>query len=325
MARDPAEARRREAMLEARRIAVRCPGVRGVDFGTVYRDRVPIRESGIRFHVARKLDERDLPTSQVLPRKFGPVRCDVIQASYQPHGASTPGPLGVHQSVRPGVSIRGLARRTAGTIGAIVRDRSTGRSAILGNWHTLAGSRSCAVGDEVAQPGHTHLVSSPSRSVGALARWIELEHGLDAALALILDGIALVPEIFELNIAPAGTSVPVKGMQLVKFGTASRRTEAVVDGIDGSYLMDYGGYRDVERWMDGFRLVIDSAHPADEISLRGDSGALWIVEKTGAGVGRRRGRARPERRVRPRAPARRRPRSPRGRPSAGDLTRRARR
>ena len=49
--------------------------------------------------------------------------------------------------------------------------------------------------------------------------------------------------------------------------------------------MDYTAFGDAKRWMDGFRLIVDPEVKQDEISLAGDSGAVWIDLATNRAIG----------------------------------------
>jgi endonuclease G len=73
-------------------------------------------------------------------------------------------------------------------------------------------------------------------------------------------------------------------MKLVKAGAFSGFTHAIVDGIEGSYEMNYSGYGDDKRWMDGIRLKRDPSFPEQEISIAGDSGSVWLNPTTGRAV-----------------------------------------
>jgi hypothetical protein len=74
-------------------------------------------------------------------------------------------------------------------------------------------------------------------------------------------------------------------MLVIKSGAVSGVTHAIVDGIAGSYRLDYTGFGDGPQWMAGFRLVPDLAAPAAALSLEGDSGSLWVEAATGYAVG----------------------------------------
>ena len=62
---------------------------------------------------------------------------------------------------------------------------------------------------------------------------------------------------------------------MVKFGAISAFTHGMVDGIGGSYELDYSAYGDQKRWIDAIRIVPDPDEKDPEISFAGDSGAVW--------------------------------------------------
>jgi len=272
-----------EALNLAKRLAAGRPEIQGVDFGILYSNgHARRRVLGIRFHVARKLPPGELPGDRLLPSQLNGVACDVLEAAYEPHGPSRLRPV---DPTRPGVSIGNVPRQATGTLGALVRDEATGEPCLLSNWHVLCGSARAQVGDIISQPGPEHLRRNPARPVAQLLRWLNLAHGLDAAIARCNPGVAFNPEPVDLTMALNSVLQPQVGMRLVKSGAISGTTHAMIDGVDGSYPMDYRPFGESRRWMDGFRLVPDPAHPAPEVSLGGDSGAVWLDASTGAGVG----------------------------------------
>jgi hypothetical protein len=111
------------ALSEARRLAVRTPGVTGVDVGFLYRRGERTRRVGIRFHVARKRPEEELPAREALPAAILGVTCDVLQASYAPHAIS---PRGHFDPVLPGISIGNVTRQKTGTLGGFARGEQGG-------------------------------------------------------------------------------------------------------------------------------------------------------------------------------------------------------
>jgi hypothetical protein len=275
--------RQRDALNQAKRLAFGVPGIRGVDFGTMYRKgRVRSVRSGIRFHVAQKLPPGELSKERLLPKAIDGSSCDVIQASYEPHAVRPTDPF---DPLQPGISIGNLTRQSTGSLGAFVRDVQGGRPCMLSNWHVLAGSTAAAIGDPISQPGPRHLEANPARPVAQLLRWTDLSHGVDAALAAVEQNVATDGLPFGLTKAAVGVAEPAVGMRVVKSGVITGVTHAIVDGIEGSFPMNYSAFGDTQRWMDGIRLVVDPAARVDEISLRGDSGAIWIDVATNLAVG----------------------------------------
>ncbi|MDD3653201.1 MAG: hypothetical protein PHO01_03285 [Desulfotomaculaceae bacterium] len=105
-------------------------------------------------YVEKKLPRTDLSRSHIVPRKVDGLETDVVEIGVVKM-------LGVRTArerpCQPGMSI-GHYQATAGTIGAVVRDRETGELMILSNNHVLANGSSiqearAKTGDPVLQPG----------------------------------------------------------------------------------------------------------------------------------------------------------------------------
>lgn len=269
------------ALSQAKRLAANIPGIRGVDFGWGYKDGARKRRLCIRFHVENKVPEADIAAHQLLPKEVSGIPTDVVVARYQLHAT----PREKIDPLQPGVSVGNLDRGSSGTLGAIVTERATQRRGLVSNWHVFCGGRYATVGDTICQPSPFDAGSQIARRVGTLERWIDLSVGHDAALALIDPGAAFKQDVFGLAIVIVGTQTPALGMRLAKCGCGSGVTSAIIDGIGGSYPVDYSGFGDERRWMDGFRLVRENGSAPDEISLQGDSGALWINPLTKKAVG----------------------------------------
>lgn len=267
------EANRQQALQRAKRLATSIPGVKGVDLGYIYKNGVKTRKRGIRFHVERKVALAALEERQALPKDILGVPCDVIQAKYAPHALS---PRSLFDPIRPGISTGNPLRNSTGTIGLLVYDEQTNATFILSNWHVLCGSTAAEPGEPITQPGPRHLGSMPPRNVAELSKWTSLSNGYDAAIAQVVPGVSFDEGAFGSNLIALRIGKPKVGMQLVKSGVSSGVTHAVVDGIDGSFEMDYTNFGDQVRWMDGIHLVPEPSQASDEISLEGDSGAVWI-------------------------------------------------
>ena len=85
--------------------------------------------------------------------------------------------------VQPGISIS-HALVSAGTIGAIVFDRTTGAPCILSNWHVLAGSVFAQAGDAILQPGRFDSGRRETDTIAHLERMYLGRRG-DAAIAVL--------------------------------------------------------------------------------------------------------------------------------------------
>jgi len=270
------------ALTAAKRLARSRDNVRAVDYGFAYEDGKRTERPSVRFHMNRKQRLSQLTTDQKLPKTIEGIEVDVLEIGYIPHAGSPRAPQAVLQ---PGLSVGNLKQRTTGTLGALVRDLATNDLCILSNWHVLCGGPEAAVGDGISQPGPMDLGSNPARTVASLERWLRLSEQLDAALARLAPDVESIEQLFDTAITPTATTAPLLGMPVIKSGAVSGVTHAVVDGISGSYRLDYTGFGDGPQWMSGFRLVPDPAAPATALSLEGDSGSLWAESATGRAVG----------------------------------------
>src|SRR5512140_3435180 len=212
------------ALATAKRLALRFPGVTGVDYGYRYHAGVRTAQPCVRFHVARKLPLDALRSHEVLPAELGAVACDVMQAQYVPRASAwTPS-----DAVQTGAGESKAARRSAGTFGAVVREAGSGRLCVLNNWHVLG-------------------------AAGAvLERRLDLRQGYDAAIAPL--SAETGGSMRDIGVRIDGVEEPRLGLTLQKLGAASAVMQALVDGVEGTFELDYGGYGDQKRRMDGCRL-----------------------------------------------------------------------
>lgn len=269
------------SLLNALRSARSYHGVVGVDYGFVYKNGERLKTLGIRYHVRSKLPVSELPPEHVLPKKQDSFRCDVVEASYGLHGD----PRSQCNPVEPGISVGNLTSLKTGTLGMFVKDPTSQKTALLSNWHVLCGSQNAKAGDEISQPGPQHAGTMTPRIVGALERWVTLDTGCDAAIALLSDAVAMDQKIFDQQNVIQGMEAPQVGMKVMKYGVTSHLTHGMVDGIGGSFEIDYSDYGDTKRWIDGIRIVTDPDIPELEVSLAGDSGSVWINRVTNKAVG----------------------------------------
>jgi len=105
-------------------------------------------------YVEKKLPPGDLSRSHIIPRKIDGLDTDVIEIGVVKM-------LGVRTArgrpCQPGMSI-GHYQSTAGTMGAVVKDKKTKELMVLSNNHVLANGSSvqearAKVGDPILQPG----------------------------------------------------------------------------------------------------------------------------------------------------------------------------
>lgn len=118
----------------------------------------------------RKLPIAALSASDVLPRVFDDVPIDVVEIGYpRAYVDPLPPPTNRYEELRGGLSI-GHYKVTAGTLGAIVTDNSTGKPVILSNNHVLANTNDAEAGDHIIHPG-TYDGGTGADRVATLLRW----------------------------------------------------------------------------------------------------------------------------------------------------------
>ena len=147
------------------------PNVVGVAAGYKESGGVITDEPSLVVMVDEKRPVAALSESERVPREINGVRTDVYEAgrlrAFQSHTDR------FRPMIPGGVSI-GHYKITAGTLGGMVRDRTTGERFILSNNHVLANSNEALVGDAILQPGPTDGGQQPEDVVARLERFIEL-------------------------------------------------------------------------------------------------------------------------------------------------------
>lgn len=145
----------RQVLRRRQRELMSLPHVVGVGIG---RKMVGGKDSGdeaLVVLVDKKVAEPELSRSEKVPRVLSRCCTDVIEVGQlQLLGVDR---TGRQRPARPGVSI-GHYKITAGTFGAVVRDKATGAPLILSNNHVLANSTNgndsrARAGDPILQPG----------------------------------------------------------------------------------------------------------------------------------------------------------------------------
>lgn len=133
----------------------------------------PTNELAIITLVEVKKPLAALSASQVVPRELDGIPTDVYEVG-QLRALQTP-----RDRFRPvipsGVSI-GHYKVTAGTLGTIVTDRTTGERLILSNNHVLANSNDALIGDSILQPGTVDGGQNPGDVVARLLRFVSLTY-----------------------------------------------------------------------------------------------------------------------------------------------------
>jgi hypothetical protein len=178
-----------------------------------------------------------------------------------------------------GVSI-GHYKITAGTLCAVVYDKSSGKRLILSNNHVLANSTNgkdhrARIGDAILQPGPADGGIVEQDTIGKLYRFIPLndKHSnlVDAAVAQPLNLNLVVPYILGIGTVK-GTVLPELGMKVQKSGRTTGLTHSTIRAIHAIVNVDY----------DGKILKFKDQILTNSFDQGGDSGSLVLDEQNRA-------------------------------------------
>lgn len=254
-------------------------------------------EEAIIVLVDKKLPFKSLLADQFVPKTLEGVVTDVIEVGElkaHPRGklATSPIAYGIVEEVNrtsrirpalPGVSI-GHYRITAGTFGAVVYDRSTGKPFILSNNHVLANVTNgrdgrARIGDKILQPGALDGGKSNHNIIGTLAKFTALNAApkanvVDCALAKPTKNALIVPEILGIG-KVQGVTPPVLRMQVQKSGRTTGLTTGQIRALNVTVDVSYGP---------GRVLRFEKQILTTPMSDGGDSGSL-VLDQNNLAVG----------------------------------------
>ncbi len=149
----------------------------GVAVGFKNRQGETTGEPSVVVLVEKKKSKAELTADDLIPSELEGMRTDVIEIGVL---KAQLGPRDQHRPVIPaGVSMGhfGLGNGLgAGTLGAVVRDRSTGEKLLLSNNHVFANSNDANVNDDILQPGTLDGGNRRSDIVAQLVRWQQLAY-----------------------------------------------------------------------------------------------------------------------------------------------------
>jgi len=254
--------------------------------------------------VSRKLPLPALAPNAILPKNVDGVTIDVIEV----------GELRALQARtdrwRPapgGISI-GHFKITAGTFGAIVRDRNSGERLILSNNHVIANSNDADPGDQVLQPGPIDGGSPDVDTIAHLDRFCPIEFATEPGTCAIADTYARLGNVIAgllgskhrmntqqsdpqaVNLVDAALAKPVNdsdvldeileigtiegneegflGMSVRKSGRTTRFTTSQINLINATVDVNYGGDRTAR---------FENQFVSGPMSQGGDSGSLLVA------------------------------------------------
>jgi hypothetical protein len=260
-----------------------------VDFGfPEHEGRIVEDEIAIRIHVHKKFfgpqleAAVDFGITNRIPESIGGFQTDVPEGSYYPSFMGwwmprSPRAMRLNP-MRGGISISNAKHYSYATLGALVKDRTSGEDMILSNWHVLAGDWSARPGLGVLQPGRLDGGSSLDQ-VGSLTRDV-MDLNLDAAVASLNGARSLINDQVDLG-SLTGLRAAELGLNVSKSGRRTGITRARVTAIEGVARIPYSGvYRLIRRVV-----TLEPRSPWEQTSQGGDSGSIWVQEDTREAIG----------------------------------------
>ena len=161
-----------QAQAQMQTLLMTLPNVIGVAAGYKESGGVRTTQPALVVLVQQKKPLDGLAQSQRIPDEISGIPTDVYEVGYvraQQHTER-------FRPVIPGAASIGHYKVTAGTLGSMVRDRTTNERFILSNNHVLANSNEALIGDDILQPGATDGGQRPADVVAKLERFITLNY-----------------------------------------------------------------------------------------------------------------------------------------------------
>ena len=129
--------------------------------------------------VQQKLPLTALSAADRVPREIDGIQTDVYEVGVLRAQQLLPPTSRFRPEIPAGVSAGHFAI-TAGTLGAVVKDRMTGEKLLLSNNHVFANSNDALLGDAILQPGPADGGQDPGDQVARLERFVPLTYVEDA-------------------------------------------------------------------------------------------------------------------------------------------------
>ena len=269
-------------------------GVVGVDIAEKVSDGKPTGQLSIVVFVQKKKPGARIARGQLIPKEIDGVPTDVqeleielqsamvklddvvglVDATAYPslHGGISMGPRRSVYLTPPEVPAAGNYV-FVGTLGAMVRDRASGATMALTNFH-VACPRGWAVGDRMAQPS---LVDNAPAATdfGSLTRSV-LSENVDGAVVTLDAGKAWSASIETIGNV-AGTAAATIGMPVQKRGRTTEHTFGTVRSTDFTVTINYGGDVGSRTLRNQVRIETDTTRSA-RFSQKGDSGSVIVAD-----------------------------------------------
>lgn len=270
------------------------PGVVGVDINEKVSDGKPTGELAIVVYVEEKKAKSKLGKDEVIPAEIEGIPTDVKQERIELHASRVAladvvalVDAGKYTTLLGGISI-GPCRSVhlnppdvpapgdyifAGTLGTIVKDRTTQAVMALTNFHVACVDNGWAAGDAMCQQSRLDGGSCPADTFGTLTRATLSEH-VDGAVISIDPKRATDCSIEEIG-AVKGQAAATLNAAVRKRGRTTGLTYGKVTSVDASVTIDYGDGLGSHTLKNQIRVEPDTTKSA-QFSDHGDSGSAVV-------------------------------------------------
>lgn len=270
------------------------PGVVGVDINEKVTRGKPTGQLAIVVYVQHKKGKNQVPKDELIPPEIDGIPTDVKEERIELHTASvalaTLAPqvdATRYATLHGGISM-GPCRSVhleppdvdtagdyifVGTLGAIVRDRTTGASMALTNFHVACVDDGWTAGDAMCQPGRVDGGACPADTFGSLTRAVLSNH-VDGTVVSINASETTDCSIEEIG-AVRGQATAALDMAVRKRGRTTGLTYGTVNSVDASVTIDYGDGLGDHTLRNQIRITADTARSA-QFSDHGDSGSVVV-------------------------------------------------
>ncbi|MGI6575164.1 MAG: hypothetical protein ACOX3A_04800 [bacterium] len=298
----------RKVLEKAKRIFLAKPSVVGVGIGYKETELQKTDQMSLVVYVTKKKRQRELTPKEIIPHALDSMPTDVVEIGEIKFLSERTGKV---RPAQPGISI-GHHQITAGTFGAVVRDRKTGEPLILSNNHVLANSTSgkdgkAAIGDDILQPG-PYDGGTAEDIIGVLHRFVPIyaeQHTAECRVAKLTEKIQnlilqvvrpayqvqffrtdnsenlvdcalakpLAPRLITDEVFEIG---PITGVGEMKPGMMVKKSGRTT-GLTTGEIKSVATTLRVQMAMDSYALFTDQA-VSDMKSQGGDSGSIVLNE-----------------------------------------------
>lgn len=269
------------------------PEVTGVDIGEKVTKGKPTGTKAIIVYVRKKEPLAKLAAADVIPKTINGIPTDVVeeeivlQAAVRELDLLPQVDATKYTTIKGGMGI-GPCRSVflsppdvptagnyvfVGTLGTLVKDRTSGTLMALTNFHVACVDSGWTVGDIQCQPGRVDGGTCPADRFGTLTRAVLSDH-VDGSVITIDSGKATDCSILDIGDVK-GQATATLGMAVRKRGRTTGLTYGTVGSVDYSTSINYGDGLGTHVLKNQIRVDVDTSH-STQFGDHGDSGSAVV-------------------------------------------------